>query len=389
MLSLKPIVYKSYKRLDGFFPIKIRLTYKRQSRYLDTPLTATRKQLSTDLDAIKDIKLCSAVCKIIDNYRELLQMNCTAIHTVDDALHLICGTHKKLPCVPDFGAQLIQQMLKQNRAHTAANYRTAIARLDEFAPKVQFADVGTAFLNKYQVWLSQKMGQRGVQLYLSCLRKIYNAAIDEFNADGIERIKPSPFEHFKIPEPQQAEKRSLTVEQLKSIIAFKPTESREVLAQDVFLLSLFFCGINTVDLFSLKGLTDSQLTYNRSKTKGKRRDNALISIAVNPKAVPLVSKYKAGNRFVFADRYSSAYNFNRAVNKGLKKIGAAVGIPNLQFYAARHSWATIARNQCGVPVDDVALALCHSSNTVTDIYIRKDFSRIDSANNKVISLLFE
>lgn len=388
MLTLKPIVYKSYLRQDGFFPIKIRLTYKRQSRYLDTPLVATKRQLSRDLDAVKDVRLCSAVCRIIDNYRELLQLNVTAIHNVDDAVNLICGTHRKIPNVCEFSALVCDKMMKNNRAHTAANYRSAAARLAEFAPKAQFADVNISFLNKYRDYLSQKVGQRGVQLYLSCLRKIYNAALDEFNADGIERLKPSPFQHWKIPEPAPAEKRSLSVEQLKRIINYSPTDNHTELAHDVFLLSFLFCGINTVDLFSLNKLTEKNLFYNRSKTKGKRRDNALMCIAIQPEAEPLVSKYKSASRFNFADRFCNAQNFNKAVNKGLKKIGAVVGIDNLQFYAARHSWATIARNECGISVDDIALALCHSPSTITDIYIRRDFSRIDAANRKVLDLLF-
>lgn len=389
MLSLKPTVYKGYKRSDGLYPIKIRVTYKRVSRYIDTPLAATRRQLAKDFDAIKDIKLCSAVCKLIDSYRELLQLNVTNIQSVDDAVNIICGTQKKLPCVSDFGSQMCYAMEKEHRGHTAANYRTAIERLNEFAPKANFADIGVAFLHKYQAHLSTKMGQRGVQLYLSCLRRIYNAAIDEFNADGIERIKPSPFEHFHIPEPEPTKKRALTPEQVKSIIGYTPAQRTDELAKDVFLLSLLFCGINTVDLYTLEQLTDTSLTYNRSKTKDKRKDKALISIAIHDKAQPLVGKYRTGSRFAFNKLYNNAENFNKAVNKGLKKIGAAVGIDNLQFYAARHTWATTARNLCGISVDDVSLALCHSSNTVTDIYIKRDFSRIDTANDKVISLLFE
>jgi integrase len=102
----------------------------------------------------------------------------------------------------------------------------------------------------------------------------------------------------------------------------------------------------------------------------------------------LVERYRNGNRFCFRDTYSTAYNFNKAVNKGLKRIGAAIGVDNLQFYAARHTWATIARNDCQVAFDTVAMALCHSQRTVTDIYIRRDFSAVDAANDRVLSYCF-
>jgi hypothetical protein len=47
----------------------------------------------------------------------------------------------------------------------------------------------------------------------------------------------------------------------------------------------------------------------------------------------------------------------------------------LSTYYARHSWATIARNQCKIPKLDVAECLNHSDSKtkITDIYIEKDW----------------
>lgn len=64
-------------------------------------------------------------------------------------------------------------------------------------------------------------------------------------------------------------------------------------------------------------------------------------------------------------------------------------IEGLTFYAARHSWATIARNDCGISMDDVAMALNHKSgHDVTDAYIKNDWSKIDKVNRKVIDIVF-
>lgn len=388
MLSIKPIVYKQHRRADGLFAVKIRVTWQRASRYFDTPFTATAQQLTRNLDGFRDYRLLSAICKVTDQWRELLDQNAHTLRTIDDVVRIIKGERRELPTVADFGGQMVRQMRTDNRQHTAANYLTAIQRLNEFAPGTRFADLTVPFLKKYEGWLAARMGARGVQLYLSCLRKIYNAAIEEFNADGIDRLRRSPFEFYKIPEPSATKKRALTVDQLCRIIAHQPTDRAEAFARDVFLLSFCFCGINTIDLFTLDQLTADTLAFNRSKTKAKRKDAAYLAISIQPVARPLVERYRDGKRFNFAQTYSTAYNFNRAVNKGLKKMGAALGIDNLQFYAARHTWATIARNDCEVPIDDVAMALCHSQRTVTDIYIRRDFSRVDAANARVLDYCF-
>ncbi|RLA75485.1 MAG: hypothetical protein DRG30_04440 [Epsilonproteobacteria bacterium] len=56
---------------------------------------------------------------------------------------------------------------------------------------------------------------------------------------------------------------------------------------------------------------------------------------------------------------------------------------------ARHTWATIARNDCRINKDDIALCLGHQDidNQVTDMYIKYDYSIIDDSNRKVIDFV--
>ena len=55
----------------------------------------------------------------------------------------------------------------------------------------------------------------------------------------------------------------------------------------------------------------------------------------------------------------------------------------------RHSFATIARNDCGVGMDDIALCLTHASfYRVTDTYVKPDFSRVDRVIEKVVDYVF-
>ena len=63
----------------------------------------------------------------------------------------------------------------------------------------------------------------------------------------------------------------------------------------------------------------------------------------------------------------------------------------LTTYHARHTWATLARNEVGVTLSDVGEALNHSprgSERVTDIYVERDFSRVWETNRKVLDLVF-
>lgn len=130
----------------------------------------------------------------------------------------------------------------------------------------------------------------------------------------------------------------------------------------------------------------------RTKTRNRRADNAEISIRIEPEIQALAAKYKdpTGKKvFNFYKMYGSMTTFSTALNRGLKKIGNLLGVDDLEFYAARHSWATIAINDVGVDKYTVHSALNHVDEAmrVTDIYIKKDWSHIDRANRQVLDFL--
>ena len=109
--------------------------------------------------------------------------------------------------------------------------------------------------------------------------------------------------------------------------------------------------------------------------------------------MPIVEKYrdKSGKRiFNFYRYYADEKTFNKAINYGLKEIGSILNIDDLEYYAARHSWATIALNKVGIDKYTVHAALNHVDEAmkVTDIYIERDFVNENKANTKVIKYVF-
>ena len=86
-----------------------------------------------------------------------------------------------------------------------------------------------------------------------------------------------------------------------------------------------------------------------------------------------------------------SYNiFFTSINSGLKEIGSILEVDDLEYYAARHSWATIALNKVGIDKYIVHAALNHidDSMKVTDIYIERDFVNENKANAKVVKYVF-
>lgn len=215
---------------------------------------------------------------------------------------------------------------------------------------------------------------------------------------GIIRVQLSPFAKIKVPKAPLTKKRALTIEQIQQIIDLpyklrsgcEPEEyCRFNLAKDMFILSFALIGMNSVDLYNCTDYKDGFITYQRTKTKNRRQDKAEITIEVQPQIAPLFEKYrdKSGERvFDFHHHYSTAVGFNSNINKLLKTIGAELEIDDLEFYAARHSWATIALNDVEANKYVVHTALNHIDEAmrVTDIYIKKDFTIINQTNAEVL-----
>ena len=58
-------------------------------------------------------------------------------------------------------------------------------------------------------------------------------------------------------------------------------------------------------------------------------------------------------------------------------------------YTFRHTWATVAQNECGASLSDVGFAMNHSDkNRVTRTYVKIDFSPAWELNEKVINKIF-
>ena len=148
-----------------------------------------------------------------------------------------------------------------------------------------------------------------------------------------------------------------------------------------------------VDLYNVNEYKDGRISYNRMKTKDKRTDQAFFSIKVQPEAKKLIEKYRdpSGERvFIFHKIYADSDAFYSNMNKGLKKIQTICGInQHLTMYVARHTVGTILRNHFKMPKSDVSECLNHSiGNSVTDYYIKKDFTLVDEANRRLLNYLF-
>ena len=302
----------------------------------------------------------------------------------------------------------------------APNYTSAINALVRFIGKEEL-DVNlitSDFLEQFKTFLNNERdiriknliqqrkrvpSNRSLSLYLLSIKKLFNEAKKKYNKKerNLILIPNSPFEDFQIPKQEATRKRAIPTDIIKKVwkLPYKDIKKgykstcRYNLAKDCFILSFCLMGINSADLYNATEMKGSTIIYNRTKTKDRRLDNAKMMVDIPTMIQPIIDKYrdKTGKRlFNFYQYYCDEKGFNKAINYGLKEIGSILGIDDLEYYAARHSWATIALNKVGIDKYIVHAALNHidESMRVTDIYIERDFVNENKANAKVVRYVF-
>ena len=406
--------------MDGTYNVKVRFIKDKKVKRVSTDLFATDSDLTSDLKLKEESIVKQEADRLVLHYRTMVNSlhfdseNCDVSEIVN---RLLCKEEAEKPI--DFIA-FSKKWISETTIKGKDNYTTALNSFIRFLGKeeLEIKKITVDLLEQYRDYIINVRNERVkalqaegkrvpsnrcLSLYLMSLRHLYGEAQRFYNKPdkGLMRIPHTPFEYFKIPKQGATRKRAVTPQQIKAIWSL-PYQNihkgvkhtcRPDLAKDCFILSFCLMGINSADLYNATLLRDNRLVYCRTKTKERRLDKAKMEVVVPDMVLPIIEKYRdtTGQRlFRFYKDYRDHKAFNKAINKGLKGIGDQLNIDDLEFYAARHSWATIALNKCGIDKYTVHAALNHvdESMRVTDIYIERDFVNENKANAKVIKYVF-
>lgn len=276
--------------------------------------------------------------------------------------------------------------METKTGRTRQLYAATLSRLQAFCPgfaKLGFEDVSVKWLESFDRFLAKTSPSRNARnIHHRNFRTVFNRAIDD------ELTRCYPFRKFKIkPEPTQ--KRAMSIEELRKI-ASTPLPAWQEPYRDMWLLSFCLIGINVVDLCSLREIDGAgRVQYIRAKT------HKPYSIKVEPEALALIEKHRGSGWLLYMlDTHSNYRAWYQqlchglsAARDSLNKVNDGVYIRCLTSYWARHSWATTAAS-LEIPKETIAAALGHGGNTVTDIYIDFDRSKVDAANRRVLDWVF-
>lgn len=427
MATVSWVVFKHHKKSDGTYNPKIRISHNRTSSYISTFIYTTfvRFKKGSASGTIFHEEIRDSLDKMVREYRQIINDNQDIVReckTSKDIVAMIDRRKQRKDI--DFIEFARQHISMTPNEGTRTVKTTGINSLCHFLKdknrneKLPIKDLTSKLLREYEEWLRTEraisvkqnkaarqkyktinkppLNDTGVHSYMGIIQSVFNAALLHYNdyEKGDIVITNDPFKVYTIPPVLEAKKRAVDVDIIRKIYNYSPINKRKrttTFTRDIYILSFLLAGMNAIDMLDCQ-MVNGRIEYERQKTKDRRKDKAFISVCIHPLALSIIEKYRDPSGkclFDFYKRYSNIRNLTKGIHRGMRSLCEEIGIDYIQFYSARHSFATIARNECDISKDDISLCLNHSDGkTITDTYIKRDFSRIDKVISKVADYVF-
>lgn len=293
--------------------------------------------------------------------------------------------------VTEYITKQIEVMKECNRLGTAINYGTVLESLTRFLSgrDLSFTELTASFIEQYDEYLQHKgLIKNSRSFHMRILRAVYNKAVSR----GFTR-QSHPFQNVYTG-IDRTSKRAVNKSVISRLVEADLSYSAPLaLTRDLFLFSLYTRGMSFIDIAFLKqeNIRNGDILYVRSKTKQQ------LCIRIEPCIQKIINRYIDTNRsYIFpilkSEDLAVAYSQYRIsmtyYNRLLKRLTKILGLQqSFSFYAARHSWATLARDN-NVPVSIISAGMGHTSERTTQIYLKSlQNSLIDNVNRNILNKL--
>ena len=394
------------KRKDGRCPVKLRVTWRRESKYyvcrydpedrksdlLWTPgeaIAMTEEEYRRTIETERPReqykpqrlylnKLESTARKVIISLgaRFTFESFDRKFFGAGEAENnIILGLQEKAKVLRSEG-RISNAIIHDFAGHSLENFLNV--------PYLPFENLTPELLTRYEKWmLSNGNSLTTVGMYLRAVRAVYRQAV----RDGIFDQDVYPFGEggYKIPVGWNV-KKALTQKQVGMIANYATVNKSPVQRyRDYWLFSYLCNGINVKDMARLKysNINGDTITLIRAKTARETRTTPHpIVIIITRQLGKIIDRW--GQKPAFPDEYlfpilrpdmtpqqeyNAIYQVTKSINKVMKEIASDLEIPGkVTTYTARHSFATVLKRS-GASTEFISESLGHTSTKTTAAYL--------------------
>lgn len=410
MITFKAVVFAHQRHMDDSYNVKIRVTHKRRSKYISTTLTAYKPDLTKDLEIRRNTNLMFQCNREIERltktvagigYLVLDRME------IEDVMEYI-DSHKE-----GFSLDFFVFADKWVDGKSEGARRVYVRSLNRFSEylgnrECDINDITGTMARGFVEWYQKqpkmcsmkgelkttkklKAGCSTVRDTVQYLSAIHNAAKEVYNDDdtGEIRIPRSPFKKLKFDMVVRNGQDALSKEDMQALISTRLSNPRQQVFLDIFIISFALMGMNPADLFEAKNPKGDILIYNRKKTRSRRPDKAEMRVKLPDCLKERFARVGDKTNLISTRiKGNDPYSFSSKATHSIKHTSKSLFGREFTMYAARKTFASLARNECGVDKATVDECLVHITQDMklADIYIKRDWNRLWEVQKKVLDL---
>ena len=378
---------------NGLYPVRIRVTYRRQRQYYPTGKDLTLEQWERmPSTRNRDLK---AIRESIANSFDIVRQNVDELASIAGFSFEDLNTRLKSGATDTINTAFrakIADLNEQTRVGNAIVYNNVLKGLERFAgDKIRFDVVTVEWVKKYERFLlSEDKTTSTIGIHLRTLRTILNEA----RRSGIIKESQYPFGRGRYEiQAGEGRKLALTLDQIGKIARYEDGSDATAKYRDYWMF-LYLCnGINMADFVKLKygDIVNGELCFVRQKTERTTRTRKEIHVIVSepmqkiidlrgnvPEPDNYIFPVLTGNETALEQKRKTQY-LTRAINKRMTMIGKALGIDHISTYTARHSFATVLKRS-GANIAYISESLGHQDLKTTENYLAS-FEREEREKN--------
>jgi integrase/recombinase XerD len=383
---------------EGTYPVKIKVYFQGKPKYYPTGICmSTKEELEEVLESkskknieIQDI-IGKELSRILKNVDILVERGTFSFSNLNNMLGKNIGGS-----LNEMISAKIKELENEEKFGSSAFYKGTLSLLKRYMKHdVPIKEVTVEWLNGLEKFILKTANQTTVAMNMRNIRATMNIA----KQVGVIRESDYPFGRGKYQIKEgSGKKKALNKKQLKAIAEYSDGSMTTEFYRDLWLFIYFCNGLNVADLISLKfsDIQNGEISFIRKKTKDRTRDVKRIYAAITPEMYSIINKWgndpkKSVYIFPFLKPGDSAWehekkkkNLTKLINKRMKMIGEKLNLGKITTYVARHTYATVLRNE-GVPISIISPMLGHSSVTTTEIYLADLESEYRAKNASLLS----
>jgi len=366
----------------GKYPLKLRVTFDRESRYHRTKFSFEEDEYDRLMNGKRltdeQVKIRNQLSKFMRKCEDLIdEMDVFDFTTFENKL---TGKGDRMELI--FRLKEIEDEFRsRQKIGTAQIYASASKSFKLFAnsDKIPLKSITTQWMKKYEEWM-KGIGNTDttINFYGSKIRKVFNDSIKLGELKGVV----SPFFNgaYKIPKSAKTNK-SFPIEEVMLIYNYKPTVEKQQYAKDMFFLSYFSGGMNMADLFNLKWKDIKKDSFSFIRQKTVDTSATLVTIKITEEIRDILERRsvrRIDSNYVFPlyqDNWNEETRLKHRrlemlkIGYHMKNITKAIGLGDeIGTGWARHMYATVLMNE-EVPLAYISKQLGHENLATTQNYL--------------------